>query len=347
MKIVVYGASGYTGRLVVAELARRGIGVVLAGRDLTRLRAAAAGAGVPDAEVRVVQAGDAAAFHGCDVVVNCAGPFVVTGDAVVRAAIAAGCHYVDIAGEQVHMKQTFDTFAGPAQQAGVSVVPGVNDDGLPGDLLAHLVARLVAEQAEAVEEVILGVHLARGDGTPSRGTLRTALANLGTFRSGGLGYQDGRWHDDIPTRRASLTFPGDDRPAPVRKFPLPGVVTVPRHVPVRHVSGVAKAELVAAFSAITPELLDAVPEGPAEDHRRAGRWTLVAEAAGREGRRARGVAQGSDIQGSTAVIAVEAAHRLAVNGAAPGVLAPAQAFEPADFLDVLAPHGVTWAVDSV
>ncbi|GAA4634174.1 saccharopine dehydrogenase NADP-binding domain-containing protein [Actinoallomurus vinaceus] len=340
MKIVVYGAGGYTGRLVVAELARRGIDVVLSGRDQGRLRAAAVGAGVPDAELRVAQAGDAAALRGCDVVINCAGPFVVTGDAVIRAAITAGCHYVDIAGEQLHMHRTFDTFTGPAEKAGVSVVPGVNDDGLPADLLAHL----VAEQAGTVEEVVIGVHLARGGGAPSRGTLRTALTNIDTFSSGGLGYEDGRWHEDIPTRRDSMAFPGDDRPAAVRKFPLPGVVTVPRHVPARHVSGVAKAELVAAFSAITPELLDAVPEGPADEHRSAGRWTLVVEATGREGGRARGVAEGSDIQGSTAVIAVEAAHRLAVDGAASGVLAPAQAFKAADFLDALAPYGVTWSV---
>ena len=50
MKMAVYGASGYTGRLVLAELARRDIPAVLVGRDPERLRAAAAAAGTPDAE---------------------------------------------------------------------------------------------------------------------------------------------------------------------------------------------------------------------------------------------------------------------------------------------------------
>lgn len=50
--------------------------------------------------------------------------------------------------------------------------------------------------------------------------------------------------------------------------------------------------------------------------------------------------RGTDTYGSTAVIAVEAARRLAVDGAPPGVLAPAQAFDPADFLRVLAGHGI-------
>ncbi|MEV0403885.1 hypothetical protein [Actinoallomurus sp. NPDC050550] len=44
------------------------------------------------------------------------------------------------------------------------------------------------------------------------------------------------------------------------------------------------------------------------------------------------------------MIAVEAAHRPAVDGAASGVVAPAQAFKAADFLDVLVPYGVTWSV---
>jgi short subunit dehydrogenase-like uncharacterized protein len=90
MKIAVYGASGFTGGLVVAELTRRGVTPVLAGRSLERLRtAAAAEAGVPDAETVRAGIGDnalPAAFAGCDAVINCTGPFITSGGAVVRAA---------------------------------------------------------------------------------------------------------------------------------------------------------------------------------------------------------------------------------------------------------------------
>jgi short subunit dehydrogenase-like uncharacterized protein len=51
-----------------------------------------------------------------------------------------------------------------------------------------------------------------------------------------------------------------------------------------------------------------------------------------------------DTYGITAVIAAAAARRLVTDGARPGVLAPAQAFDPAAFLADLAPHGVTWTV---
>lgn len=295
---------------------------MVVGRDPERLHAAAAGA-----EVR--HAGLDRAFHGCAAVINCAGPFAVLGEPVVRAAVAAGCHYVDIAGEQGHLARLFDGL-GPVD---VSVVPGANDDGLPSDLLAHL----VAERVGPVRELVVGVDLAGGN--PSRGTLRSALANLDTFTTGGLGYADGRWARDIPGTRTSMAFLGEQ--VPVVKFPLPAVVTVPRHVRAARVEGVARQDLVAAFAGVTPEIVESVPEGPSRELRGAARWVVAVEAVGEDGRHARGVVHGTDSYGTTAVIAVEAARRLVVDGAGPGVLAPAQAFAARDFLAFLETRGVT------
>lgn len=64
------------------------------------------------------------------------------------------------------------------------------------------------------------------------------------------------------------------------------------------------------------------------------------EAVARAGGRARGVVSGADTYGSTAVMAVESARLLAERGAKPGVLAPAEAFDPASFLDFLSGYGV-------
>ena len=54
--------------------------------------------------------------------------------------------------------------------------------------------------------------------------------------------------------------------------------------------------------------------------------------------------RGHDTYGITAVIAVEAARRLVADGAKPGVLAPAQAYDPTSFLTFLAPHGISWTI---
>lgn len=56
--------------------------------------------------------------------------------------------------------------------------------------------------------------------------------------------------------------------------------------------------------------------------------------------------QGADTYTTTAVIAVEAARRLVADGTKPGVLAPAQAFDPTDFLNFLTSHGLRWTINT-
>jgi short subunit dehydrogenase-like uncharacterized protein len=345
MKIAVYGASGYTGRLVIAELARRGIPALLAGRNPERLRAAAAESGTPGAETVTAGLEDpalAGALARCDAVINCAGPFITSGEPLVRAAITAGCHYVDISGEQAYLQQIFARFGKEAADAGVTVVPGANDDALP----SSLIAQLAAERVAPVSALVIAIHLTSSGAAPSRGTLRSALANLDTFRTGGLSYDNGSWQPGLPARRASVTFPGLPEAVPVVKFPLPGVATIPRHVSASHVEAVAPAALAQAFSQITPELINALPDGPPEADRAAARWTIVAEATGTDGRIARGVVSGPDTYGTTAVIAVESARQLAEQPLGPGVLAPAQAFDPAGFLGFLTRNRASWSIET-
>jgi short subunit dehydrogenase-like uncharacterized protein len=260
------------------------------------------------------------------------------GEPVVRAAISAHSHYLDISGEQTHIKRVFDAYSESAELAGVSVVPMVNDGGFLADLLVGLTARRVGR----VTDVVVA-HRSAGSPGLSRGSGRSAVANMELFTAGGLGYRDGEWRVGVPAKRTSIVFPGSSDSSPVVKFAMPEIITVPRHVAARHVEGVADAGLAAAFTGVTPEMVESLPEGPRADLRQAGRFTLVAEVDGDLGR-ARGVVEGSDTYGTTAVVVVEAARRLLGDGAKGGVLAPAQAFDAADFLDFLGPYGVRWSV---
>jgi len=338
--MAVYGAYGYQGKLVVAELARRDIDAILIGRDPVRL----ASVGAADAERRTADADDhdglRVALRGADVVINCAGPFTVSGQPVIRAAVAAGCHYVDTAGEQHYLRKVFDTFSSEGE---VTIVPGANDDCLPSDLIAALVAPLVAP----VEEVTIALDLTSGGSSPSRGTLRSALADPETFTTGGEVYDRGQWRADVPVRCHSLIFPGAPEPAAVVKFALPGVATVPRHLPANWVEGVARAELVTAFGSLTPELIEKLPEGPTPEQRRTATFVVTVDAIGVDGRRARGVVEGADPYGTTAVIAVEAAYRLAIDPPEPGALTPAQAYDSAGFLNALVSSAVSWTVEEL
>ncbi|MEW2357660.1 saccharopine dehydrogenase NADP-binding domain-containing protein [Spirillospora sp. NPDC029432] len=343
MRIAVYGASGYQGKLVLAELAaRRGVRPVPAGRDAGRLEKAAAAVGMPDADIRVALPDEslAAALADCDAVVNCAGPFTLTGAAVVRAAISAGCHYVDTAGEQVFVKEVFDAFGQDARRAGVTVVPAANDGCAPTDLLAHLLAERYGPL-----DTLTSTHVIAGGGGMSRGSLRSLAETVDHFRTGGLAYENGDWRTGTAPLRTEITLPGDPRPTPVMRAPLPEVVTIPRHITVRALEGAVEAALSARLNtAPTPEIIDGLPEGPAEDARDGQRFTYVLDARTATGEDARAVVRGRDTYGITAAIAAEAATRLITAPAAPGVLAPAQAYDPTDFLDALAPHGLTWTI---
>ncbi|MGY2151447.1 hypothetical protein ACW9HM_18430 [Nocardia gipuzkoensis] len=266
-------------------------------------------------------------------------PFFEFGEPVVRAAIAAGAHYVDTSGEQTYIRRIFDTYAEPARQAGVTVVPMVNDGGFLGDLVSSLAAARVAHPCQ-----VTLAHRHTGGAVISRGSGRTAVANAGAFASGGEIFTGGAWRDDVPARTTALTFPGAPQPVEVVKFALTEVVTVPRHVPAEHVEAVAEAEVAALFADLGAELAETLPEFPQDDPEDPGRFLVLADVTG-PGGGTRVYAEGSDTYRFTAIAAAEAAVRLATDDAEPGVLAPSRAFEPANVLNSFAPHCIRWSVE--
>src|SRR5204862_5875390 len=151
--IAVYGATGYTGRLVAREAARRELPLVLSGRDAARLHRVAEELEI-DALVRAAALDDRDAlrhaFGDCAAVINCAGPFTRLGEPVVRAAVETGTHYVDTTGEQPFMQRVFERHEDAAHAAEVAVVPAVGFDYLPGDLISRLAARDVEPATEVV-----------------------------------------------------------------------------------------------------------------------------------------------------------------------------------------------------
>src|SRR5271170_3375443 len=103
--VVLYGASGYTGKLTAWKLAERGIPFIAAGRNKARLVEEMANVpelkghdyscvGVPHDKAALTEL-----FSGRKVVLNIVGPFMQLGRPVVEAALAAGCHYFDTTGE--------------------------------------------------------------------------------------------------------------------------------------------------------------------------------------------------------------------------------------------------------
>lgn len=99
-KLMIYGATGYTGRMAAQHAAAAGTPLILAGRNEAALASLAASL---DMEYRVFALDDAAAIeralHGVAVLLNCAGPFAGTAAILMRAGIRHGVHYLDVAAE--------------------------------------------------------------------------------------------------------------------------------------------------------------------------------------------------------------------------------------------------------
>lgn len=110
--VIVYGASGYTGMLIMEELINLGIPFVAAGRNADRIaqmmNKRVAGLESADYEIVAVQHdADALAelFSGASVVCNTVGPFHRFYRETVEGALKAGCHYLDTTGEQAFMAE--------------------------------------------------------------------------------------------------------------------------------------------------------------------------------------------------------------------------------------------------
>jgi short subunit dehydrogenase-like uncharacterized protein len=358
--IAVYGATGYTGRLVARELERRGLDARLCGRSGGKLKALVGELGV-DWECRAATIDDFAglrrALDGAAAVINCAGPFTYYGSPVIEAAIDVGAHYCDTTGEQPYMQRVFEFLGGPASSAGVAVVPAVGFDYVPGDLACALAAR----GHEPVNDLTVA-YAVTGFGA-TRGTLHSALEMIGGEQ---LEYRGGSWHQaGMSLRGETFDFGGDLGSQLVARYPGGEIVTVPRHVNVQNIrqritastfaptpratvavpaiTGLAALALKTPLGGAIDALIDRLPEGPSEDDRRASAFRIVAEAHGADGTTGRCEVRGRDVYGITAVMAVEFAHRMTEGGFAKrGALAPAQVVDPEKFLGFLADHDVTY-----
>ena len=115
-EVVLYGASGYTGKLTAWKLAERGIPFIAAGRNKERLQEEMSR--VPELAghdyqcVAVEHETNALAelFKGRKAVINIVGPFMQLGRPVVEASLAAGCHYFDTTGETDWMSSLKHTY---------------------------------------------------------------------------------------------------------------------------------------------------------------------------------------------------------------------------------------------
>jgi short subunit dehydrogenase-like uncharacterized protein len=142
--VVVYGASGYTGRLICEYLREYNIPFLAAGRDLKRVQeAVAAVPGIDTVDHEVVEvehdaAALAEAFRGATVVLNTVGPFARWGHEVVQACLEIGAHYTDTNGEQNWMIDADERYGAEFATRDLVCTPGLAQMYTTGEIAANI-----------------------------------------------------------------------------------------------------------------------------------------------------------------------------------------------------------------
>lgn len=190
--VVVFGATGFTGRLVAEYLARSappGLRWAIAGRSrdkLERLRSELAEIDASAGEIGLIEA-DAREWatlalmaNQTRVVLTTVGPYADGGDQLVRACVTSGADYVDITGEPMFVDQVITEFDGPAREQGVRIVNCCGFDSIPHDLGVLYTIQQLGEDALKAPVEIEGFVRARG--IFSSGTVRSAIQAAAEMR---------------------------------------------------------------------------------------------------------------------------------------------------------------------
>lgn len=331
---MVYGANGYTGRLIAKRAVALGMKPVLAGRNRDEVRALADGLGLTfrvfalEQPKRVEEGLD-----GMALVLHSAGPFSITAAPMIEACLSTGTHYLDITGEiAVYEHAHRQDFR--AKQAGILVVPGVGFDVVPTDCLAARLKHALPTATELVLAFDAG-------GGPSRGTAKSGVEGLA---QGGRIRREGRL-EPVPLayRSRSIPFPSGSKSA----------VTIPwGDVYTAYVStGIPNIEVYMAMAperikqlerlqrvhwwvrqpwvqALMKWQIDRRRRGPTDAKRQASHCEVWGEVADAAGRRVQGTVITPNGYDFTAISAVHIAAKLLGQVPAAGFRTPSQLFGP-------------------
>jgi short subunit dehydrogenase-like uncharacterized protein len=310
IKLMIYGASGYTGRMAAEHAKAAGLDLVFAGRDASKLDKVASDL---DVEYRAFAVDDTQALDSAlsDVVVllNCAGPFARTVSSLMTAAIRNGVHYLDVSAELdgYRLAQDLD---GEARAAGVMLLPG------SGGSVAMLgcLAAYAAERLAHPVKVSIALHVS---GAMSRGSAISALENLSPECLERVGHQ---LRPRDPDERKSFDFGSGARSC----FP----VTLPDLITIGHSTGCPDVETFVHVSgdAFPQGDLSAMPDGPTAAERERNRYQAAVEVVDRDGSTARAVLDTVNGYTFTPMAAAEAARRVMGGEVRPGFQTPVELF---------------------
>ena len=329
--IIVYGAYGYTGELIVRKCQELGIKPLLSGRNEVKLKPVADKYGF-SYQVADLKANDLdKLLAGGKVVIHAAGPFIHTSKPMVEACIRNKVHYTDITGEIAVFAQA-RKYDEQAKAAGVMLLPGTGFDVVPSDCLAaHLKSRM-----PDADDLVLAFY---GTGRASRGTSLTVVEGLGmggTIRKDGKLKQvadayDVKRFDFGPINMTAVTIPWGDVYTAFFSTGIPNI-KVYMGLPEKVINGMkwgkyfgwlmrsefvkkrARAKIIAGKA------------GPSDEQREKATTYLVGTVTDKNGKSLTSTIQTQEGYTLTAMTAVDIASRIASGNFKPGFQTPSLAY---------------------
>ncbi|MDR3387877.1 MAG: saccharopine dehydrogenase NADP-binding domain-containing protein [Rudaea sp.] len=213
-RLMIYGANGYTGRLIAREAAKRGLKPMLAGRNRDQVDALAQELGLSRRVFELSNPNEVARnLGGVAVVLHCAGPFSRTAAPMLNACLDLNVHYLDITGE-IDVFELCHHAHVRAKHQGVIVLPGSGFDVVPTDCTAAMLKRRLPDATSLVLAFEAG-------GGPSPGTAKTSVEGL---RKGGRARIDGELKT-VPLAWKSREFARDGKARTAMTIPWGDVFT--------------------------------------------------------------------------------------------------------------------------
>ncbi|MGB7404117.1 MAG: saccharopine dehydrogenase NADP-binding domain-containing protein [Pacificimonas sp.] len=338
--ILLYGAYGYTGRLIADRAKTLGQELILAGRDAKRVATLADEHGFA---WRAFDLADAAGeLHGIGTVLHVAGPFSQTSAPMVAACLRTGTNYVDITGE-IDVFEAIAAQDEAARAADMVLLPGAGFDVVPSDCIAAHVHRKLPS-ATHLDLVIGGLD------QMSRGTAKTGLESIA---EGVRVRRDGKivTLDEVPRGTADLGqglkptvgMGWGDVATAYHSTGIPDIDVFfeasPELEKMSSLSGPARWLMSTGLGQwIGRKAIDKMPEGPDAQTRATAKATMLAEARDDAGSHASAQLVTPEGYRLTSMTALDIALRVNAGGVAPGYHTPSSAFGP-DY--ILGFEGVT------
>jgi len=308
--LMIYGATGYTGRMAAEHAKAAGLDLIVAGRQAAPLRELAAKLG---AGYRIFALDDDtaidAALSGVSVLLNCAGPYMRTAGPLMKAAIRGGVDYLDTAAE-LDSYRLAEALDNEAKAAGVMLLPGSGGSvAMLGSLAGHAAERIVVPV-----QIRIALHVA---GSMSRGSVVSATENMTAdcFRMVG-----GKLVGRKPEELRDFDFGSGPRSC----FP----VTLPDLLTIYRATGVPDIETYVHVSGggFPQGDLTALPDGPTAQQREANRYQACVEVTAADGTIVREILETVNGYTFTSMAAPEAARRVLAGERRPGFQTPAGVF---------------------